>query len=49
MEEAVQDGRGEGLVADGVSPIGDGLVGGDDGRAAGGAAVDDLEEAVGAL
>src|SRR3954452_14550590 len=47
VEKAVEDGGGEGFVAEGVGPFGDGLVAGDDRRAAGVAAVDDLEDAVG--
>ena len=47
VEEAVEDRGGEGFVAEGVGPFGDGLVGGDDRRAAGVAAVDDLKDAVG--
>jgi hypothetical protein len=47
VEEAVEDRRGECFVAEGVGPFGDGLVGRDDRRAAGVAAVDDGEDAVG--
>ena len=47
VEEPVEDGGGERFVAEGVGPFGDGLVGGDDRRAARVAAVDDLEDAVG--
>jgi len=41
VEEAVEDRGGERLVAEGVGPFADGLVGGDDRRAARVAAVDD--------
>jgi hypothetical protein len=47
VEEPVEDRGGEGFVAEGVGPGADGLVGGDDRRCAGVAAVDDLEDAVG--
>src|SRR3954462_8793852 len=47
VEESVEDGGGEGFVAEGVGPFGDGLVGGDDGRAAGVAAGGDLKDAGG--
>src|SRR5687768_7625560 len=43
VEEAVEDRGGEGFVAEGLGPFGDGLVAGDDRGAAGVAAVDDLK------
>jgi hypothetical protein len=47
VEQAVEDRGGEGFVAEGVRPFGDGLVAGDDRRSACVAAVDDLKDAVG--
>src|SRR5215218_4896420 len=47
VQEAVEERGGQGFVAEGVGPFADGLVAGDDCRAARVAAVDDLKDAVG--
>ncbi|MBB4383660.1 hypothetical protein GGD61_008365 [Bradyrhizobium sp. SBR1B] len=44
VDEAIEDGVGDGWVADEVVPVIDGDLTGDEGRAAGVSVLDDLEE-----